>query len=139
MAADISVAANAIRTTTTATKTVGNVVSQPFEADTEQAEAPVDLGDQRAVSLRLAWQGTQDQALTCATLYITLEASDDSANGPWTPCAEQFQRVHYGRTPLGSQVIGLVAPARYLRARWQIPAAGPRKLEAQFSITGRAT
>lgn len=134
MGTEITLAALATRTTTTRTETH----VQPYEVDTHEAGAAVDLDEERAVSLRLSWQATQSSAQRCATLETVIE-SGDAAEGPWTPVSEQFDRVDYGGAGGGLQSIGFVSPGQFLRARWIVRANGaPTKLEARFVIAGGA-
>jgi len=142
MSKNLTLRTSASASTTTTTKTTGNVVSQPFETNTETAETAVDLDAtaiERAVSLTLAWNTPSTGAPGGPSLNVAIEAGP-TASGPWTQVAK-FDQVLPERVPSGSQTIGFVSPSQFIRAKWTLApfASGMAKASATFGVTGVAS
>lgn len=128
MATEIELAALATRTTTTITE----AKVQDREGDTLATGTPVDLVDNRALSLELVASG--DDAYPYAILEAEIETSEDGL--AWRDLAK-FDRFKGEGGAVVRQRISCIAD-RYVRASWRI-AKGyhPTKGAVRFSIVGR--
>jgi hypothetical protein len=117
---------------------------QPLEVDSEGVGSSVDLGDERALGLSLAWENVGNGRVIEPTFGIVLECSDDDI--AWRPFGAdwrnggEFGWVHLARELSGSRAASVVSPSRYVRSRFRILTNGAKeKGRTRFTLTARST
>ena len=134
MAADIELFALATRTTTTYTETRGNVSLQPREVEADVVGSAVDLADNRALNLALAWDNLGSDGAN-GIADVEVETSHDGVS--WRDLAKFSARPVGDST--GSERISCVAD-RYVRGRARIAFRSGNQApgKVRFSVSGRA-